>query len=99
MFFYPPPTNLQLKVIHACNYPELFTKHLKAHRQIPKNCVSKSMCQEEKIVSTRLRNSCLITFSKKKKIQKQSPELKKQSPEGFCKKGVLKNFANFTEKQ
>ena len=67
MFFYPPPTNLQLKVIHACNYPELFTKHLKAHRQIPKNCVSKSMCQEEKIVSTRLRNSCLITFSKKKK--------------------------------
>ena len=67
MFLYPPPTNLQLKVIHACNYPELFTKHLKAHRQIPKKCVSKSMCQEEKIVSTRLRNSCLITFSKKKK--------------------------------
>ena len=67
MFLYPPPTNLQLKVIHACNYPELFTKHLKAHRQIPKNCVSKSMCQEEKIVSTRLRNSCLITFSKKTK--------------------------------
>ena len=33
-----------------------------------------------------------------KKIQKQPPEVKKQSPEGFCKKGVLKNFANFTEK-
>ena len=26
-------------------------------------------------------------------------EVKKKSPEGFCKKGVLKNFANFTEKR
>ena len=34
-----------------------------------------------------------------KKIQKQPPQVKKQSPEGFCKKGVLKNFANFTLKQ
>ena len=25
-------------------------------------------------------------------------EVKKKSPEGFCKKGVLKNFANFTGK-
>ena len=33
-----------------------------------------------------------------KKVQKQPPEVKRQSPEGFCKKGVLKNFKNFTEK-
>ena len=32
------------------------------------------------------------------KIQKQPPEVKKQSSEEFCKKGVLKNLANFTEK-
>ena len=46
-------------------------------------------------VMTRLRNSCLITFFKK--IQKQPREVKKQPPERFCKKGALKNFANFTE--
>ena len=31
-------------------------------------------------------------------MQKQAPEIKKQSPEGFCKKGALKNFSNFKEK-
>ena len=31
-----------------------------------------------------------------KKIQKQPPDLQRHSPEAFCKKGVLKNFANFT---
>ena len=33
-----------------------------------------------------------------KKIKKQPPEVQKQSPEVFCKKSVLKNFANFTGK-
>ena len=28
----------------------------------------------------------------------QPPEVKKQSPEGFFKKGVLKHFVNSTEK-
>ena len=45
------------------------------------------MCREVKIVG--LRNSCLIAFLKK---------IQKQPPEGFCKKVVLENFANFTEK-
>ena len=47
-------------------------------------------------VITRLRNTSLITFFKK--ILKQSLDVKTQSPEGFCKKGDLRNFANFTEK-
>ena len=29
---------------------------------------------------------------------KRPPEVKKQSPEGFCIRGALKKFANFTEK-
>ena len=47
-------------------------------------------------VITRLQNGCLITFLKK--VQKQAPKVKQQPPKRFCKKGVLKNFANFTEK-
>ena len=34
-----------------------------------------------------------------KKIRKQPTEVKKKSVEGFCKKGVLKNFTKFTEKK
>ena len=41
------------------------------------------------------RNSCLITL---KKTRKQPPEVQKQSPEVFYKKGVFKNFVNLTGK-
>ena len=36
------------------------------------------------------RFNCLITFFKK--IQKQSPDVHKQSPEVFCKRRFLKNL-------
>ena len=68
-----------------------------------------TMCQEEKIIFTsftflhhftsRLQNSCLTTFFKK--IQNQSLEVQKQSPEVFFKKdkkGIFKNFTNLTGK-
>ena len=68
-----------------------------------------TMCQEEKIIFTsftflhhftsRLQNSCLTTFFKK--IQNQSLEVQKQSPEVFYKKdkkGIFKNFTNLTGK-
>ena len=45
-----------------------------------------------------LRNSCLIAIAIFKKIEKQPTEVQKHSPEVFCKKGVLKNFTNFTGK-
>ena len=56
------------------------------------------MCQEEKLLG-RLNKVVKQLFNYFwKKIQKQPPEVKKQSPEELCKKGVLKYFANFTEK-
>ena len=45
---------------------------------------------------TTLRSKGLITFLKK--IQKQPPEVQKQSPERFCKSAFFKNFVNFTGK-
>ena len=51
-------------------------------------------------IMTRLENSCLTTFFKKKK-QNQPLQVQKQSPEVFYKKdkkGIFKNFTNLTGK-
>ena len=48
------------------------------------------------IITAPIITSALIASIKK--VRKQPSEVKRQSPEGFCKKGILKNFKNFTEK-
>ena len=65
--------------------------------------IHQTMCREEKILirHNKVVKQLFKKFFKKifKKIQKQPTERQKEALEVFCKKCVLKNFANFTGKR
>ena len=57
-----------------------------------------TMCLEEKISTSHNKAAKQLLDYFFKKAQMQPPDVQKHSPEAFCKKGVLKIFANFTGK-